>query len=393
MKHFILFVTCFTALSAIGQITPFKYKNKSFEKSQFQKIDNNEFRKYEDSLEKDKKLDTSHLQEVVVSGRTYKNYYFQFEAKFKAIAESKSLEISEKYAFHRQELLKKLNDELDGRKLEKIKEELEYLDDKMKEEMTLVKELQLSAKEMNYKGRNLNNLKLFPVRNTVDAQLFYDYYAKDKKAQFLKNSLISFSSEGSKASIFNELYADYYGPIRFGVGALLSNTNTETTIDSTAAATIDSTSIQKDAVQRLLGGGGNVVFNFGFPLFGYTSSSQNFSFKLVAAPKFSFDVPKIGTSNEKYSTNLDLGLEGSFFYTGVLDVLTFYTNFRLAHVSGNANFYNSLVKPDNKSFFFNQTSIGIALNSTFRVSWNFYWGDSFVKDNFPSNISFSIVPN
>lgn len=320
------------------------------------------------------------------------NYYTELANKFENLYNIRISDIDELYSVKRKEIFDKFqNEELDERNLKKLNLELEELDELMLEDKKSAKGLLRASDEMAYKGRISKQFQLFPVRNSTDAQLYYDYYSKDKKSQFLKNSIISFSSDGGKASLYNELFADYFGPIRFGIGALISNKETKI-IDSLGIQTIDSISIQKDAVQRLLGGGGNVSFNISYPLFGYQNNEQNLFLKIIAAPKFAFDVPKLGTENKDYSLHADIGIEGSIFYTGVLDVLTFYGNFRVGMVSGNKLFYEYLNK-ENDSFLFNQTSLGIALNSTFRISWNYYWGDSYVTKNFPSTISFTIVPN
>lgn len=215
--------------------------------------------------------------------------------------------------------------------------------------------------------------------------MYYNGTLSDNKAKFLSNSLLAFSSDGGKASIYNEIYADYYGPIRVGFGALISNKQTPST------TTPDPNETKNDAVQRLLGGGGNGVFSFSYPILDVQSKNA-FFVKLAASPKLALDVPKIGTDNSAYAVNYNLGVEGSIFYTGALNVLTFYTNFRFAQLAGNGLFYDNLTKTDHKSFNMNQLSFGFAITSTFRLSYNYYFGDGFVTSNFPQTISFTIIP-
>lgn len=393
-KQFTIILTLSLVTSVLfGQNTPFTFKNNRGEKSETFKPDIEAYSKFQDSIANFYLLDTLSEKDLKVFVYNKKiDYYSLLAETFEKLSKDKGKEIDKYYAFERQRLLDEMEkNPIDEIKLNRFTSSLEDLEKQMLDDKKIVTKLLNTSKEMDYKARNANKLIFIPVRNAVDAQLYYDYYSKDQKARYLKNSIICFNADGGKASIYNELYADYFGPLRFGVGALISNKETKLT-DSSGVQNVDSTSLQIDAVQRLIGGGGNVVINVGYPFLGYNSKDQSLAFKLALAPKLSFDVPNLGTENDDYSVNCDFGFEGSIFYSGVLDILTFYGNVRIAKVFGNDLFYDYLNK-DHSSFYFNQTSLGVALNSTFRISWSFYWGDNFVKDNFPSTISFSVIPN
>ncbi|MCX8524668.1 hypothetical protein OF897_12165 [Chryseobacterium formosus] len=381
MKKLITLISIISCCNCYCQTIPFRFKNENIEKSRNLlpvDFDSNQLlNQYSDSIG---------IFKARAEAAKSKNYYHKFEKALLDIHKEREEKITNLFIIKNEKLLNDLNNATSLSDIEKLRNEIE---DAEKEKRKAYKDNNIFlryAQEMNYKALNFNNFQLFPVRNAVGAQMYYDNYLTDKKSKFLKNTLVSLSSEGSKASIFNELYADYFGPLRVGVGVLLSNTNNDPT-DS------DSISSQKDAVQRLLGGGGNTTFSLSYPLLGYTDSQNAFSFKLITAPKFAVDIPKIGTSSDKSSTNLDLGFEGSIYYSGLLDILTIYSNFRIGYVTGNKYFYENLIKTDSKSFFFNQASIGIAINSTFRIGYNYFWGNQFVKDNFPATFSLTIVPN
>lgn len=244
--------------------------------------------------------------------------------------------------------------------------------------------LEIEVEELDYLDRTNKSFNFFEVKNSTDAQIYYEGDRSNNNRKFLNNTLISFSTDGGKASIYNELFADYAGPIRIGFGALISNKQSTPT-----SANADEK--KEDAVQRLLGGGGNGVFNLSYPIMDLNSNS--FNIKLIAAPKMAIDIPKIGTNNNQYAFNWNPGLEGSIFYTGVLKVITFYTNFRFGYIDGNNLFYDNLANPDRKAFAFNQLAFGIGFTSTFRLSYNTYFGSNFVKNNFPGALSFVFVPN
>ncbi|WEA00712.1 hypothetical protein [Mucilaginibacter sp. SJ] len=293
-------------------------------------------------------------------------------------ASEREEEINEEY--------QKAFDELDGSKgVEVLEANRKLLDNKRELDLKEVNELRKAAEGYLYLVKTSGWIHAFFVTSSVDAEMFYNGTVADSKSKFLNNSLLSISSDGGKASIFNELYADYIGAVRVGFGALISNKS-----NSTNDANPDEK--KEDAVQRLLGGGGNGVLNLSYPIIEAKRNNELY-FKLIAAPKLAVDIPKLGTDNNKYAVNYNFGVEGAVFYTGALNILTFYSNFRFANVSGNGLFYDNLAKSDKKSFGFNQLSFGMAITSTFRVSYNYYFGSSYVKENFPSTFSFTIIPN
>ncbi|MGK6353188.1 hypothetical protein [Parapedobacter sp. DT-150] len=258
-----------------------------------------------------------------------------------------------------------------------------------KGKMKTVQDLRRQVKVFEYQKRLAEGRIFFPVGNAVAAQVYYNGAASDSKAKFLSNSLLTYAPDGGTASLFNELYADYYGFLRVGFGALISNRQAA----SGNGEDENSEETKKDATQRLLGGGGNGVFNVSYPILD-AMPTDLFSIKLHAAPKVGIDIPTLGTSSDNVAYNINAGLEGSVFYSGVLEVLTLYSNFRFAKVSGNSLFYSNLGREgDKRSFYFHQVSFGIAISSAFRLGYNFYFGSSFVNKNFPGNISFTFVPN
>lgn len=250
------------------------------------------------------------------------------------------------------------------------------------------KDFMKQAKIFEYLNRTSGVWAWLPVKNSIDAEMYYNGIIKDQKAKFLSNSLLSFSSDGGKASLFNELYADYFGPIRMGFGVLISNKQQVGDPENVK----DLEAKREDAMQRLLGGGGNGVINLGYPLFNI-DNGNGFAVKFGLAPKFGLDIPKIGTEKNDYAVNYNLGAEGTIFYSGALDIFTIYSNFRFAGIGGNGVFYSNLDKLDRKFFGFNQISIGLGFTSSFRLSYNYYFGSSYVNKTFPSAISFTIIPN
>lgn len=228
------------------------------------------------------------------------------------------------------------------------------------------------------------------VKDASDAQMFYNSVISTTKYSLMSTSALSFGSNGSTASIYNELYADYFGPFRVGIGVLLNNQSTD---NGDGGKPIDTTKMRNDAIQKLIGGGGNGVFNIYYPLVSFQDASNAFNVKVYASPKVCANIPKIGTSTNNPAYNYDLGGELGMYYSGVLDAITFYTHLRTGYVGGSSEFYAGLDKPDNKAFMLNQFSVGIAVTKVFTVSWNTFFGDSYVKRNFQNSLSVSINTN
>jgi hypothetical protein len=131
-----------------------------------------------------------------------------------------------------------------------MNDKIKSLNDARSTAMTTVKTFRKAAEGYRYLARADKGFTLFVVHNAVDAQIYYNGMISDSKAKFLSNSLLSFGTDGGKASLFNELYADYFGPLRFSFGALISSKQQVPSNSDTTKGT------QQDAVQRLLGGGG-----------------------------------------------------------------------------------------------------------------------------------------
>jgi len=295
--------------------------------------------------------------------------------------------IDEEYHNSLLEKEKALRNETDIDNILRLNKEIEALSNDMeKRKVKEVGYMRGLIKEYNFKSRTNGFVFILSkerrVKNEYDAQVYYNQTINEKSAKFLSNSILNIGGNGEKISLYNELYSDFYGPFRVGLGALVSNKSSNS----------DSIESQKDAVQRLLGGGGNGIVSLSYPLFGFMSQNQRLNIKSSLSPKIAFDVPKLGTESSKFGVNYDIGIEAKVFYSGLLDVLTLYSNFRFAVIDGNATFYANLGKGES-SFMFNQFSLGIALNSTFRIGWNYYYGSKYVNENFPATIAFSIIPN
>lgn len=247
-------------------------------------------------------------------------------------------------------------------------------------------------KKQLYLYRTSNKFAFIPVRNDLDAELFFTGQLAEKSAQIGENTNFVFNTSGQRVSIMNELYADYFGPIRLSFGALISNSKEKIETDSLGNSYIDSSGVRLDAVQKLLGGGGNGILQASYPLFSYINKNSSFNLKCMLSPKLSFNIPKLNETTTDINSNSDLGIDLSCYYIGKKQAITLFTFNRIGYVNGTSSFYDNLQLKDRKGFMLNQFTFGLSINSTFRLSYSIYAGNKYVKENFSQMLSFSIIP-
>jgi hypothetical protein len=309
--------------------------------------------------------------------------YRKKATEFKKLADDKMAIIISDF----EEELDKIEGPADGFGVLAYNEQIKVITQKKEAALKDQQLLENEYKMFDYLDRTSGKFNCFFVKNASDAQMFYNASIQSSNSFFLNGSSINFATNGGTISIYNELYVDYAGPVRVGFGALLSNTQV-----NVASTTADPTLVQKDAIQKLIGGGSNGIVSLSYPLLNIQSNDNRFNVKMHVSPKVGFDIPAVGTSSTDPAYNWDMGMDGSIYYTGVLNVLTFYSSFRFGKIGGSDNFYSNLKYLDKKPFSFNQVSLGFAIASTIRLNWTTYFGNDFVKQTFPHSLSIFIIP-
>ncbi len=404
----ILLTVCLVIFSLLtyGQITPFRYNTEKIidtkylydnqaklqVKTALQKVVNDSIKSFLDN-----KVKKGHIK--FKDALNYlSGYFFQRDILYKALSDT-----LKNYAQRHEKTIietssaseKQILDEFTTNPydIDELKVKLQGIENKKKDDLQNCYRIRNLSKEFIYKYRTSSKLVPFPVWNSVDAQLFYNSRVNDKKAQFLKNTYLAISTDSIIPSLYSEIYSDYWGPIRAGVGLLISTGTGKKLVDSLGNIIKDSTLMQKNAIQRLENNGGNISFNLSYPILGFLSRDESFGSNVTIVPRVAMDVPYLGTDKKDYSINANVGGELTAYYTGALKVMTFYTAARVGFVFGNSKFYDYINKLDGKPFWFNQVTLGCAINSSLRIAWNYFWGDKFVTVNFPSTVSLSLVLN
>ncbi len=248
-----------------------------------------------------------------------------------------------------------------------------------------------------YLFRGDRTLQLFPVGiydTDIRAELFYENNINSKNNKILGSYLLSYGNKG-KISAYTELYSDYFGPFRLGVGTLVSN-NLTVGRDSAGVTIIDSTERKDDALQRILGGGGNLVTNLDWPFLLIRSRNERIRLLSSVNIRNSIDIPDIGTYSSDFIEKFDPAISSVLFLSGYKEELVFFATYRFSRLLGNDELFNYLNIKDTNTrrwgLWTNQISTGLIISSMLRVGVNFNFGNPYVIRNFPTNIFLGIVP-
>ena len=222
----------------------------------------------------------------------------------------------------------------------------------------------------------------FPARNAVSTKLLYDAELFNKNVQSLRNSLFTFDPSGTQASLYNEVISDYLQVGRLSVGTLLGQVG------------IDSTENQKDitkesAIQRLVGGGGNIVVSYGIPV--YNKLANGIRTFISFKPSINSDLPKLGSGVEDFSYHLNLGLEGYVYFTSLQNDFNVFFHGKYSHLSGNQAFKSNL-GISNKSFGMGHISAGLTFSQKFKVIFTVYGNSIGDEVELSNTFTFEITP-
>lgn len=411
MRTLLFSLICLLPVMGFGQFTPFKFENFSKEADQLDVTEKiaakdsialNDFERFYIGLQKTEidAINKRFNSESKWDKRRKSNGIKKLDAKYKNVYYRNS--IFAKYQYDVK--LSIINNHYDSLRQKKLLQTTESSDD-IDENITSLDKIEVKQKSAqveaekllelshryNYHYRMSDLCAVAPVLNSTAAQLFYNNTIDRQKAQFGESTTFVYNTQANRISGMNELYADYFGGVRVSFGALISNQSQKIIADSLGNPIIDSAGIQIDAVQRLLGGGGNGILSASWPMLYFKGPLNHFGLKMMLSPKLSFDIPALGKTTTGPTCNTDIGIDVATYYAGAANVMTFYAFNRISYISGTSNFYNNLDIDSRKPFLLNQFTLGIAFNSRFKVSYTLYAGNSFVKDNFQSMVSFSVI--
>ncbi len=217
-------------------------------------------------------------------------------------------------------------------------------------------------------------------------ELYYNRQISDKDLNVLNGSLLSLDVDNG-VSLRTEILSDYF---IFGKVSLATQIAVTDALDPTQS---NAEIIQENAVQNIIGGGGNLSLAYNVPFF-YSELTENIKFgSSFNIPNLGFRVPALNQIEESPYVMLEVGNESFLVVNFLRNNLGVYGNYRFSYITGDTKFRNTLEDLDANGFMLNQFTIGLSINETFRVGTNWFVGNKFVKDNFPQNtLSVTIIP-
>jgi hypothetical protein len=214
-------------------------------------------------------------------------------------------------------------------------------------------------------------------------------------SNFFQQNLVNYNPTSRQVAFYTEAIYDYLGPVRVGMGFQIKSAN-QTDSLSTADATQKAADKQDMLSNLQSGSNGDINVNVGFPLFWNKRDNALIKSRIWSYANLGFSLPTFFKTNKDFLLNADMGIQGILYAQGALDKLTFFTHFKAAYYFGN-NAYQQLIKNvnpnDPTSFLMAKFSIGIDIAQGYRFSCDLYAGNSFVRNNFPATVSFTLRPN
>lgn len=227
-----------------------------------------------------------------------------------------------------------------------------------------------------------------PVRSSLHAKMFFSLDGSGSDAKLMSHNFFSYNTKSQQLALYSELFSDYFGPVRFGFGALMTNGQLEGEQNETV---VPESIMNQDALQRLLNGGGNSIISLAYPLLQWRDVSWTRGLRILAVPKYALDIPAIGSSVEDYSANGDIGIEASAHWSGNNQNIAVFFQSRVGYIMGNSAFEESIQSKNN--FYVTQLNFGIAFRNTIKLSYSIYnISDDDIAKNLPGFISFSLIP-
>lgn len=210
-------------------------------------------------------------------------------------------------------------------------------------------------------------------------ELFFTNQFSEEKFSALSNSLLSIDFK-NKASLYTDILTSYLGPGRLSLSTLVSN-NQPLMNDS------DTLKIQKeDAIQRLIGGGGNLGLAYQIPLLS-VNIGRNISWGSLMQPRIAMDIPALNATLDTTTIQYEFANQGFVNIYTSSTAISFFGGYKIAYIFGNQKYKNLI---DEDDFWYRQISFGITINETFRIVYNDFGGDKFARENFPKS-SLSVI--
>lgn len=117
----------------------------------------------------------------------------------------------------------------------------------------------------------------------------------------------SVTAGGETGAIYTDLLTTYFGPLRANLGTMVSATGTTDGEDENANQVVDA----REAIQRLVSGGGNIVLGVQIPMIRWHAPSVNgFDFIVAGLARGATDVEALGAEAQSATRSLAAAIDG-----------------------------------------------------------------------------------
>lgn len=225
---------------------------------------------------------------------------------------------------------------------------------------------------------------------SLRTSMFYENNLEGKNDRFLSNYGLNFGQGGSPA-VSTEVFKDYFPYIRASLSTVL---NTSVTDSNTS----DADDIKNQALQRLIGGGGNLVGKLSTPFFHYTDTREGvFRVFSTVNVKGSIDVPRLGTIENDVNWMVNPYFNIGLVYSGYNGDIALLGDVSVGYLYGGDSYFDYLFLKDDsslrqKGMFMNKLEFGLAFGRAFRLTYGYLFGSDYWKSENVNQISITFVP-
>lgn len=240
--------------------------------------------------------------------------------------------------------------------------------------------------------KNLNSICLFPAIDNYSAEQFFGTANTDgasaNSTLIAQQLLLNYNNTSNDLTLYQEIYADYLGPVRLGFGSALNLPKDTTTTNGKQDL------LQQKSFSKLITGGGNFTLTACFPLMRIKTNDNILQFSSLANPKFNLDAPAAESSATTFSQHTTLSWDNQLFINSKKNIFGFNLGFGISYINGNSTFkdYLALTGNDRKGFALGIYSFGLSLGQSVMIKYTGYTGPDFINNQLKGNLTLAVLP-
>lgn len=230
----------------------------------------------------------------------------------------------------------------------------------------------------------------FPIFKTLEDKSKYSirfFEGEDENQRFFQNSNVLYNPKLKSMTLNTEVVNDYFGGFRLGIGFQLNSTveNEDLTTEE-----VDKNKL----ISSLQNGGGNVFVNVKFPILLIGNDFSKFGLKSNFYHNTGFELTKFNQATDDFMITNNTGIAIGGFGKGHKGNIYLFAQAKAGLIYGNSKFRNILSVDEKVDNFIPIThfEFGMSFSDVYTLKADLYPFGSYVKNNFPTTISFIITP-